>query len=46
MSVDRDYFDREVSKSILKATPTDYGYYLDDDSFFYLHKSNNFQGVS
>ncbi len=39
MSVDRDYFDREVSKSIIKATPTDYGYYLDDDSFFYLHKA-------
>ena len=39
MSVDRDYFQGEVSKSIKKAETTDEGYYLPDDSFIYLHKA-------
>ena len=39
MSVDRDYFEAEVTKAVEKAEMTDDGYYLDDDSFIYLHKA-------
>ncbi len=39
MSLDRDYFNKEVDKVILKAEQTDDGYYLSDDSFIYLHKA-------
>ena len=39
MSVDRDYFEQTVQKALKKAKQTDDGYYLDDDSFIYLHKA-------
>ena len=39
MAADRDYFDSEVKKALKKAHQTDDGYYLDDDSFIYLHKA-------
>ncbi len=39
MSVDRDYFSQTVSKAISMAQQTENGYYLDDDSFIYLHKA-------
>ncbi len=39
MAADRDYFEQTVEKALKKAKQTDDGYYLDDDSFIYLHKA-------
>jgi len=39
MSIDRDYFEITVSNAVKNARQTEDGYYLDDDSFIYLHKA-------